>query len=227
MKNNKIKIAVFALMTVIFIPSITFSAVPSAMLEKSATYALGNTVHAFRLPTVNNVGQIKYYDVDVRLNVNPNGTITTANVTKSQLSPLVTTGVIAPGTYQETGGTDKCIVTNMTLTNGRIQSFFKCANGTNVANVFEFSVATGQVTAGHPFLAELLLKKVNTRTDVNTQTWGIGTTQGGFNLGGCSFGGLAGTAIGTKTNGNVITVNVINNGAAPNTYCAPTMTKIP
>ncbi len=56
-----------------------------------------------------------------------------------------------PLTYQESGGADKCLVTNMKLPNGRTQSFFRCANGANVTNTFEFSVVTGPHNSRTPF----------------------------------------------------------------------------
>ena len=215
------KIALLTLLSA-FVPFAVQAATPSIMLEKSASYALNDTVYAYRVPTQDSLGVIKYFDVYIDLNVNSNGTIaTTANVS-SFPSKSVTTGVIAPGTYQETGGTDKCTVTNMTLTNGRIQSFFSCTYGT--VTRFEFSVATGPLTAGHPYLAELLLKKVNTRTDVGTQTWGI-VGDSFFSLGACQFN-ARGTAIGAMTNGSKIVISVINNSALPNTYCINTLNKI-
>lgn len=131
-----------------------------------------------------------------------------------------------PAIYQETGGADRCTVTNINLTNGRVQSFFRCTNGSSVTRTFEFSVATGPVSAGHPFLAQLLSRKVNVRTDVDTQSWGI-TTNNSFSIGNCSFANL-GTAIGVKTNGSLLVVNVIaNDNLGVNTYCAPTITKLP
>ncbi|MDD5266513.1 MAG: hypothetical protein PHO08_05210 [Methylococcales bacterium] len=219
------KFAVLTLLSAL-VPVIAQAAVPRAMLEKSATYALNDSVHAFRVPTVDNLGKIKFYDVIIDLTVNTNGTISpTANVS-SNPSPSVTTGVIAPGTYQEAGGTDTCKVVNMTLTNGRIQSFFTC---TNAASVFEFSVATGPITAGHPYLDELKLKKVNLRTDVATQTWGI-VTNGRLYLGLCNnedngFYFEPGTAIGAKTNGSQIVISVISNNHSPNSACGNTLTK--
>ena len=221
MKTFNRKLAAVALLSALA-PVVAQAVVtPRAMLEKSATYSLDNSVHGFRVPTVNSLGQIKFYDVIIDLTVNTDGTILNKANVLATLSPSVTTGVIAPGTYKETGGTDTCTVTNMTLTNGRIQSFFKCNNG---ANQFEFSVATGPVSTGHPYLAELLLRKVNTRTDVATQTWGI-MTGGHFVLGTCNVGVSPGTVIGAKTNGTLIVISVLANVAPHNFYCGNTLNK--
>lgn len=215
----------FAVLTFLsaLMPVIAQAAVPRAMLENSTTYALNNSVHAFRVPTVNSLGQIKFYNVIIDLNVNASGLIgSTANVVSS-LSPNVATGVVVPGTYKETGGTDTCKVTNITLTNGRIQSSFICNNG---ANVFEFSVATGPVTAGHPYFAELSAKGVKLRSDVATQTWGL-ITGGSLFLGTCSGNGAY--PIGVKTNGSQIILSVFNPGTstvAAIFRCGNTLTKI-
>lgn len=232
MKNNKTKIARFALLAggVALAPTLSTAATPRAMLEKSATYALDGTVHAFSLPTVDSTGKIKFYDVDVELVVNLDGTITKANVTKSVLSPVVTTRKIVPGTYQETGGTDKCTVKNLTLTNGRIESAFKCSNGTAASNVFEFTVVNGPVSAGHPFQAELVARGVNLKPDVATYSWGWITSANALFLGACNTY-FSGFPIGIKTDGSRIIVSLFTNDGsttvAPTFSCGNTLNKLP
>ena len=127
------------------VPTLALAA-PKAMLEKSATYALDSTIRSFRVPTQDSAGNIKYYDVTITLTIDSNGKPTAA-VVSSNPSLSVVQGVIQPGTYRAANGAT-CTVTNITLNNGRIQSFFRCTNG---ANLFELSVATGAVSAGHPF----------------------------------------------------------------------------
>lgn len=230
MKNNIKKIVAIVLFAGgMALPILTQAAVPRAMLEKSTTYALDNTFHGFRVPTVDSVGAIRFYDVKVNLVVNADGSVSPNALVTSALSPTVGTVNVVPGIYQESGGVDKCTVTNMKLPNGRTQSFFRCTNGVTVTNTFEFSVATGPITAGHPFVDELLAKKVNLRTDVSTQTWGIGTTNNNFSLGACLVGGL-GRAIGAKTNGSQLVISILNAPpatGAPTTLCSNTLTKLP
>ncbi|NOS74580.1 MAG: hypothetical protein HOP36_08600 [Methyloglobulus sp.] len=230
MKNNiKIIIAIVLFAGGMVLPTLTQAAIPRAMLEKSTTYALDNTFHGFRVPTVDSVGAIRYYDVKVNLVVNADGSVSPNALVTSALSPTVGTVNVVPGTYQEFGGTDKCTVTNMKLLNGRTQSFFKC---NNAANIFEFSVVTGPITAGHPFQTELLNGKVNLRTDVATQTWGMVTTNNTFTLGpACTISTAAGILIGAKTNGSQLVISVMNapigGTAAPTTKCGNTLTKLP
>jgi hypothetical protein len=205
-------------------------AVPqTAKLENSATFATGQTVQAFRVPTFDSTNKSKFYDVVIDLNINTDGSTTSATVTSTP-SLIIGTVNVVPGTYQETGGTDKCVVTNIKLINGRTQSLFRCADTATTGGVFEFSVATGAISAGHPFQSQLIAKKVNIRTDVSTQNWGIvtATNNNAFRLGGCVFGSPIGTAVGVKTNGLIATVNAItNDNLGVNTFCAPTINKLP
>ncbi len=199
------------------------------MLEKSASYALNNSVHAFRVPTVDNLGAIKFYDVKIDLLLNPNGTIqSTANVTATASLNIGTVNIV-PGTYQESNGTDKCNVTNIKLINGRTESLFKCTNGGTA--VFEFTVVSGLISNGHPFLTPLTTFKINTRTDATTQNWGMVST-GFFNLGVCTTGSSAGAApspIGAFTNGNqlVLTLIATTVANAPTTKCTTMLSKLP
>ncbi len=211
------------------ISSLVHSVPQTAKLENSSTFATGETIQAFRVPTFDSANKMKFFDAVIQLAINPDGSINTATVTST---PSLTVGTVnvVPGTYQETGGADKCVVTNIKLTNGRTQSLFRCADSATTGGTFEFSVATGAISAGHPFLSQLIAKKVNIRTDVGTQNWGIvtATNNNAFRLGGCAFGNPVGTAIGVKTDGNIVTVTVItNDGLGVNTFCAPTVNKVP
>ena len=177
----------------------TQTVTPSIMLEKSQSYVLGNYVRAFRVPTKNSTGTIRYYDVTIKLVVNPDGTLNPVANVSASLSPAVTTGVIVPGTYKAPDGSTPCKVTNMTLTNGRIQSFFTC-NSDN-PYFFEFSVVTGPVTAGHPYLNELVAAGINQRADVGTYTWGLITNHAFYSLG-CGGWLPRGDPVGAKTDGS-------------------------
>ncbi len=204
-------------------PTIAQAVTPAIMLEKSASYALSDTVRAFSVPTIDSTGKIKYFDVIIDLNVNTGGIISsTANVLATP-SPVITTKILVPGNYKVTGSTDTCKVNNIKLTNGRTQSFIKCTRGTAVN---ELSVANGAISAGHPFYAELIAKKANLYTDVATQTWGL-TDGSGFYIGSCYY--YAGYAIGAKTDGSQIVLSTYSNGSvAPYPYrCGNTLVRVP
>jgi hypothetical protein len=193
------------------------------MLEKSATYALGNQVRAFRVPTVSSTGTIHYYDVTIDLTVNNDGSLSSIADVTATSSPSITSGVIAPGTYKSTDGSTTCAITNFTLTNGRIQSTFTCNNSAFPTYKPELSVATGAVTAGHPFLTQLATAGIDKHSDVNTYTWGL-TTNGYFRVGICGNYG-AGYPIGAKTNGSLLTLSVFQYYSPGNFACAAIFTK--
>jgi hypothetical protein len=221
MKYGYLKLTMITLLMVGLTTGVS-QAVERAMLEKSASYALNNSVHAFRVPVADSLNKIKFYDVQIDLLVNPDGTISPSANVVSALSPNVGTINIVPGTYQESNGTDKCKVTNLKLTNGRTTSVFTC---NNAATVFEFSVASGLISSGHPFLAPLTTAKVNTRTDAATQNWGMLST-GTFNIGVCVNGETAVKPIGAITNGNQIVLTLLSPSSTVSS-CTTTLTKLP
>ncbi len=226
--KNKFAIIV-SLLGSIGISSLVHAVPQTAKLENSSTFATGETIQAFRVPTFDSTNKMKLFDAVIQLTINPDGSINPVATVTSTPSLIVGTVNVVPGTYQETGGADKCVVTNIKLTNGRTQSLFRCADSVN-GGTFEFSVATGAISAGHPFQNQLVVKKVNIRTDVGTQNWGIvtATNNNAFRLGGCTFSNPVGTAIGVKTDGNIVTVTVVtNDGLGVNTFCAPTVNKVP
>ena len=87
-------------------------AAPATQLDKSATYAFGNEVHAFRVPTTDSAGKIKYNDVVIKLTVGATGVIaTSATVTVTASVNPPTSVNLVPGSYKASDGTT-CTVTN-------------------------------------------------------------------------------------------------------------------
>lgn len=196
---------------------------PRIMLEKSQSYALDNKVRAFRVPVTNSAGVVKYYDVTVTLGVNTAGVVSPTATVLATPSPNVPTGVVVPGTYRATDGTT-CVVTNFTLTNGRIQSFFSCLDNGVATAPHQLSVATGPISAGHPYLTQLVAAGIHTHPDVNTYTWGL-TTNGTFYVGTCR--GFSGYPVGAKTNGSQLILSIFYYVAPGNFMCSATFTKLP
>ncbi len=218
-RYSNIGTATLTAMAATLLPAAALAATPAAMLEKSMSYAIGNEVRAFRVPTRDSAGKIKYYDVTVELTVNNDGTLSSLADVTAALSPSVTTGVIPPGPYKAPGG-ETCTVTNMTLTNGRIQSFFTC-NRSSVQ--WELSVATGGISAGHPYLALLQASGVNQLADAATYTWGD-ITNGYFTVGSCAnYWYNQSYVVGAKTNGNQLILSIF--GADASSQCSATFTK--
>jgi len=55
----------------------------TAKLENSVTFATGQTVQAFRVPTFDSTNKSKFYDVVIDLNINADGSTTSATVTST------------------------------------------------------------------------------------------------------------------------------------------------
>lgn len=196
-------------------------------LEKSATYAFGSEVHAFRVPTTDSAGKITYNDVVIKLNVGANGSIATSAAVTATASPNPPTTVnIVPGTYKASDGTT-CTITNFTLTNARVQSNVLCVTPNRYGNAYnwDFSVVTGTVTSGHPFLTDLVAVAIDKRSDVNTQIWGLVTGGiSGSSIGQCSTF-YTKNIIGAKTNGNQIIISLFNPTHPASYSCSGTLVK--
>jgi hypothetical protein len=182
------------------------------MLENSQSYALDNYVRAFRVPTRDSAGTIHYYDVTITLGVGTDGKPSQTAQVSASPSPIITTGVIVPGTYKAPDSSTRCNVTNMTLTNGRIQSFFTCNSDnpfypSSPPYIFELSVVTGPITAGHPYLNQLVAAGIDKRTDVGTYTWGIITNHAFYT---CGRWLNEGYPVGAKTNGSQLILSFFN-----------------
>ncbi len=195
---------------------------PRIMLEKSQSYAVDKTVRAFQVPVTDSAGVVKYYDITVTLGVSTTGIVSSSATVAATPSPSVTSGVIVPGTYVAADGT-KCVVTNVTLTNGRIQSFFSCLDNGVTTAAQQLSVATGPVSAGHPFLDLLVIAGIDVRPDTSTYSWGL-TTNGVFSVGNVGSYGPR-WPVGAKTNGNQLILSIFSYAKPGNFACSATFTK--
>ncbi|WP_394753622.1 hypothetical protein [Crenothrix sp.] len=209
-KNFNRKLIIVTLLST-FIPA-TGSSTPRVMLEKAQTYALDNQVKGFQVPTIDNTGKIKYYDISIKLTVKNDGSFNPLPSFTAKPSISISTRSILPGTYKEVGG-DVCKVTNIMLSNGRVQSFFTCPS-------FEFSLATGPITVDHPDFAALTAAEIQKKPDVTTQTWGA-ITNGHFDLTTCSpYSGTGfldvGGPIGAKTDGKTLVLSAYSSPAFAN-----------
>lgn len=197
-------------------------AAPGAQLDKSASYVFGNEVRAFRVPTTDSTGKIKYFDIVIKLSVGSTGTIaSTATVTATASPAPPVTQVIVPGTYKASDNT-VCTVTNFTVTTGRVQSHFNCTTPTGY--LWEMELATGPIGTGHPYLAQLVTAKVDKLSDAATYTWGRVTTGNG-RVAACSYFN-DGVVVGAKSNGQQIVLSAFHpNPTSVYLYCGGTLVK--
>ncbi len=121
MKNHAFVFAVSALF-----PVIAAAAVPTAFLENAEVIATGKQIRAFRVPTKDVNGNVKYYDLTINLNVAADGKFgTTAASIVSALSPTVLANQFIAGTYIDNMGAT-CTLSTSVLNGGRTEVSLTC-----------------------------------------------------------------------------------------------------
>jgi hypothetical protein len=214
------------LLTVGFlVPTLTLAATPAAFMENSQVVATGQKIQAFRVPTRDVNGAIRYYDISINLNVKTNGTINpiatgiptaTASSIVATASPSVQGTRFIPGTYKDPSGAFSCLVNVTNLIGGRSQASISCKDVAGY--IISGSVVTG-VIAGHPFSPDLTLAKINTIAGYQNFAWGkVGNANG--TLFGCMN---TGNIISATQVGNSINLSCYNNGNIQK--CGTTLTK--
>lgn len=186
---------------------------PRMYLERSTVLSFDRQFRAYRVPTVDANGVVRYLDITVTLTPGANGIPATTAAVSSVLSPTVASNAIVPGTYKylpvTTTNIDSCVVTNVPLVGGRTQSFFNCSDN---GKALEMSVATGPISAGHPFLTELQYANAHTRTDAANYFWGkVTASDSSRYLGLCSF--YRSDIVGIKQVNNQIIVYNFDDGS--------------
>lgn len=207
-------------------PTLGLAATPAAFMENSQVMATGQKIQAFRVPTRDVNGAIRYYDISINLNVKTNGTINpiatgtptaTASSIVATASPNLQGTRFIPGTYKDPSGEFTCSVNVTNLIGGRSQASLSCkdANGYIISG----SVVTG-VIAGHPFSADLTLAKINSIAGYQNFAWGkVGNTNDGGSFGCMSTGEI----ISASQVGNSINLSGYNNSNTQ--QCGTTLTK--
>ncbi|MBK8182717.1 MAG: hypothetical protein IPK63_07325 [Candidatus Competibacteraceae bacterium] len=186
---------------------------PRMYLERSTVLSFDRQFRAYRVPTVDANGVVRYLDITVTLTPGATGIPAATAAVSSVLSPNIVSNAIVPGTYKYLPVTatnvDSCVVSNVALTGGRSQSFFSCADN---GRVMEMSVATGPITAGHPFLTELQYANAHTRSDAANYFWGKVTASDSTRyLGSCGF--YYEDIVGIKQVNNQIIIYNFDNGS--------------
>jgi hypothetical protein len=171
------------------------AATPQVLLERSTVIGLENGFHGIRVPVIDGKGKVKYWDIDVQLTVDPDGTIgRRAQVTRKR-SPRVASGALAPGSYASLDSKTTCTVTTAAVANGRTQTGFACgaSHGTKEIAFANLRVMHGPVDKNHIYFAELQAAGIDTYPPRENFVWGLTTqtttTSGGFefDIDGCAF----------------------------------------
>lgn len=201
---------------------------PRMYLERSTVLSFDRQFRAYRVPTVDANGAVRYLDITVTLTAGTNGIPASTATVTAVASPNVASNAIVPGTYKylpvTTTNVDSCVVTNTALVGGRTQSFFNCLDN---GRAFEMSVATGPISVGHPFLTELQNAGAHTRTDAANYFWGkVTASDSNRYLGSCSF--YTRDIVGIKQiNNQIIVYNFgsYSNDAANGVDCSVILTR--
>lgn len=146
-----------------------FAVTPAAYLESAQVFATGKKIQAFRVPTVDVDGKIKYYNLTINLNVLNDGTIDTvaANI-DTVLSLNFSANKFIAGTYIDGLGSTCTLVTTV-LQGGRTEAAFSCKH-TN-GHSLQANWVTGLVP-GHPFELSLKAAGINLIPAYSNYSWG-------------------------------------------------------
>ena len=186
---------------VAMLPSLTFAATPSAQIERAEIIGLGNKIRVLRMPTTDNVGKLKYYDLNITLPIQDNGVpSSTPGLTSKQSPNLLAIGFI-PGKYSDgKGGT--CTVGASAVAGGRTAGSISCVDKASLAT-FNGNWVSGPIK-GHPFESELTDAGINDNTGAENVAWGTGNGAGQTAY--SCFTNL-GSIISVHQAGNVLAIN--------------------
>lgn len=145
---------------------------PAAYVERSQVLPTGNLIHAYRVPTTDTEGKLRYFDVTVELFVNDKGKFASSANVVAVTSPKVLGNKFIPGTYTSPTGV-VCTVNASILSSSRQQGAVSCASGDKP---FSASWVTGLIE-GHPFELDLRAAGIDKIEGYADYAWGkIGST---------------------------------------------------
>ncbi len=153
------------------LPVIAVAATPTAFLENAEVIAAGTQVRAFRVPTKDANGNIKYYNLTINLTVGSDGKFGTTAAATSTLSPTTLSNQFVAGTYTDNKGTNAktCTVSTSVLNGGRIEVALSCKTPNDF--IFSAAWATG-IISGHPFELDLKAAGIDKIPGYQNYSWG-------------------------------------------------------
>jgi hypothetical protein len=218
------KIKTLTLLLLATFQSICFAVVPTVYTEQAQIVGTGKNIRLYRVPTRNKWGTIRYYDVNITLDVLENGRINavssgtvgdgTSHIA-SWLSPNVQTNKFIPGTYVDSTGNVTCQITTGVLSSGRGQVAMACSNGTQSTSA---TWVTGTIS-GHPFQLDLEAANIGQIPGYQNFSWGK-IAHSESNFASCMN---TGEIISATQISNTIQLNGYNNGNVQ--QCGTTLTK--
>ncbi len=153
----------------VFIASPSFAATPTAYLENAQIFATGKQFQAFRVPTVDSDGKVKYYNLTIDLDVLSDGTINSLPTLASEIALTTSSNKFIPGTYSDGLGTT-CTVVTTVLPGGRTEAAISCSRCCTAH--LQANWITGPASK-HPFEVQLRAAGIDKLSYYNNYSWGI------------------------------------------------------
>lgn len=204
-KGLCIGLSVFALVSALSVHAAPGDPPPTAFLERAAIVGVGKNVHVIRVPTQDINGAVKYFDLEITLNVNNEGMVDAATVIAAQ-SPQFSTNAFVAGNYIEVNGS-QCTLNAGVALEGRTALAFNCV-GESASNIVGATWYTGPI-AGHPFELDLTGAGVDQIPGHENLSWGKIAYDGRTVALGCF---QSNQIIGLNQIGNVLAITNYGNG---------------
>jgi len=163
-----IGLSVFVLISALSVHATPGDTPPTAFLERATIVGVGKNVHVTRVPTQDINGIVRYFDVEISLNVNDEGMVDAATVISAE-SPQFLTNAFVAGNYEEVNGS-QCTLTAGVALEGRTALAFNCV-GESAGNIVGATWYTGPI-AGHPFELDLTGAGVDQIPGHENLSWG-------------------------------------------------------
>ncbi len=164
------KVLIRSIIVILIIPTIVLAATPTAFMQNAQVIGTGKQIKAYRVPTQDEKGIIRYYDLTVNLNVLKNGKIDASKSSvKAVPSKLVLSTQFLPGTYTDANNRWKCTMDTSVLKGGRTETALAC-NKTSGPEI-SISWASGPIK-GHPFELDLKAAGIDKITGYDNYAWG-------------------------------------------------------
>jgi hypothetical protein len=156
------------------LPTAAFAVTPTAYLERGKVLETGAQIRAYNVPTTDVYGAIKYYDITITIPIPNDGKPNVPGVITSVLSPVVSSTVFTPGTFQN--GNVTCTVIASPF-GGITEGNINCKSG---SNTFSATWYTGAIDT-NPFKASLTAAGIGNIPGYTNFAWGkIGRTDGQY-----------------------------------------------
>lgn len=186
--------------------SAAVAAVPALFLEQSSITGVSDTLKASRVPVRNAAGAIKYYDIEIKLQLDALGVPVLAPLYPVVgLSPALTVGQFKAGKYKDAYNNVFTVSGPGAASGGRTTwaiLLTKAGTSCPYCALASGSWTTGAI-AGHPIQPVLTAQGITS----TAYSWGISSNIANNSSNPLYFCGANGRAIGASQSGNLLALN--------------------